>query len=187
MTEIRDILLAALEDVNESGVPDDLREVAFAKAVDLRAGVKPPGTGVGSTSFGSTPESEESDALGRIAKQLGLDKAVAGDIFHDQDGDIELIVSPSKLSPKAARGTKEVALLLVAGRQAAGIEEWTPLSKIREVCELFKKLDGPNFSSALKEMENVFSFRGSSRQREVKMARPGWEEASAFVQKLAGT
>src|SRR4051812_17041706 len=49
MESPRDVLVEALKDVEEANVPEDLREIAFAKAFDLRAGTarvsQPSGAG----------------------------------------------------------------------------------------------------------------------------------------------
>lgn len=186
MSEISDVLIAALEDINTANIPSELREVAFSKAVDLRAGGTPPAGPASRLASPTRSADSTGDALDRIAGRLGLERGAAEDIFHERDGAIELVVGAGKLPTNAATATKEIALLLAAGRQAAGLEEWTPLGAVREMCDQYRRLDGPNFASTIKAMEDVFTFRGTSRRREVRVARPGWEQAAALAQRLAG-
>jgi hypothetical protein len=193
---IRDILIAAREDVEAADIPPDLKEVAFREALRMHAGggtdsgngATESSTG-GATADGGTGASSgatDGSPLSRIAQALSLDQEIVGEVFNVVGGDIELIAAPGALAPRTATATKEIALLVAAGRQGAGLEEWTPVSEVREWCENYRKLDSPNFSSTIKEMEDVLRFRGTPRKREIRMAKPAWEQAAALVRRLGG-
>jgi hypothetical protein len=186
---IIEILVSALNDVEESNVPDELREVAFAKAIDLRSRSI---TGIDghNTTFGNAAEENNvsgGNSLDRIAARLVMKRAEIEDVYHESDsGEIELIVGAGKLSATSSAATREIALLLTAGRQGSGKEEWTPIDAVRKACEDYRKLDGPNFSTTIRGMEDVFTFRGTTRKRELRVARPGWERAAQLVRELLG-
>jgi hypothetical protein len=185
-----DILMAAHKAVKDAEIDDDLRAVAFSKAVDmllLEGGLESRPTG---TRLAAPPSAhaaqEDVGPLDRIAQRLKLDRESVASTFYIKDNDFQLIVGHNKLPRAAAAATKEIALLVAAGRQAAGIDdEWTPVSIIREWCEHYKRLDTNNFAAAIKGMQDLFSFRGSTREREVRMSRPAWERAGELVSRLS--
>jgi hypothetical protein len=190
VNEIRDILVSALEDVKAAEVPAELEEVAFAKAIELRSGtVRRTDVGASVSQEASRRDmSDDSDALDRIAGRLGMPRSEIEDIYNeDANGDIEIIVGAGKLSDSSSAATREIALLLCVGRQGSGKEDWTPADAIRKACDDYRKLDSPNFSSTIKGMEDVFTFRGSTRKRELRVARPGWERATGLAKRLIGT
>jgi hypothetical protein len=117
---------------------------------------------------------------------LKLDVAIIEEVYYVQDGEIKLALSTGKLESGKKAGTRQIALLLAAGRQAAGLEDHTSFDKIREVAEDYRRYDSPNFARTLSEMEDEFSFQGSSRNRSVRVSRPGWEAASRLVNALGG-
>jgi hypothetical protein len=124
--------------------------------------------------------------LDRVANRLRLDRAVVADVFDDGDGSIDVIVSPRKLDPAKARATKQLALLVVAARQAAELEEWTDVDEVRRLAEDYKKYDSANFASAIKEMQDDFRVKQVGRKITVKLGRPGWDRATELVRRLGG-
>ena len=196
----REVLIAALQDVEDAKIPDDLRAVALWKAIDLRAGigaVERPGAGSTPTGAGSSRLQQEAttgdtgarsgDSLASIAHRLGLDRATVEEVFTVQGADLELIVPVGKLPSKVAAATKEIALLIAGGRQAAGVEEWTSWDIIRVVCIDYKRIDSTNFAKTVREMDDVFNFRkDSERKLSVRLARPGWDRLAEAIRRLGG-
>lgn len=197
MATAREVLIMALKDVEEAELPDDLREIGFAKAVDLRAGPVPVGLSVPATGLanpalagngvqGGDP-SVYGDSIATIAARLKVGRATVSEVFAAHDGDLELIVSVGRLSAKVATATKEIALLVAGGRQAAGLEEWTSWDEIRRWCGEFKKLDSGNFAKTMREMDDVFNTRKESeRKLQVRLAKPGWERVADEIRRLGG-
>jgi hypothetical protein len=190
MTHIHDILIDALEELKSADVPQELWLVAFPKVLDLLSaeGVGPSGPGDGSGEEGRTAL-VDSGAVGLtgISRQLRLDEAVIREVFDLGDGALDVVVSTAKLSPRSAAATKELALLLVAGNQAAGLKEWTSASEIRAMCEAHKRLDSANFAATVAEMHEAFRVRGTGRKREYSMSKPGWDLARGLVSRLGGS
>lgn len=192
----REVLTEALKDVEEADVPEDLREIAFAKAFDLRAGTvrAVPSTGAGGVAGegGAVPTTRGQldaggDPLARIAQRLGINAETVAEVFDVHEGEVELIIPAGKLPTRVATATKEIALLVAGGRQAAGIEDWTSLDKIRDVCAYFRRLDSGNFAKTVREMDDVFNFRvPSPRKIQVRLARTGWELVPNEVRRLGG-
>jgi len=176
--DVQTILTEALKAIENANVPTELRVVAFGKAVDLVAGRDPHATRPRVLPSG-TPLVGEAP-LSRLATRLKLDVVVLADVYHDSGTELELVVSPQKLSTAKSKATKEIALLVAAARQSQG-EEWSYTDVIRKTAEDYKRYDSPNFASALSEMKSEFNVRGSARKRELKLTRPGWEAAAALV------
>ncbi len=200
MASGREVLEAAMKDVEDARIPVELRPIALWKAIDLRAGigaVELPGVGSTSTGAGSSRSQQGAptgaagatpgDSLASIAHRLGLDRATVGEVFTVQGGEPELIVPVGKLPSKVAAATKEIALLIAGGRQAAGVEEWTSWDIVRAVCTDYKRIDSTNFAKTIREMDDVFNFRrDSERKVSVKLARPGWDRLAEAIRRLGG-
>lgn len=191
MTAPRDILIQTLEDVAATDVPEDLRQIAFGKVFDLHVGglqANPNQSvrGAGSGAPGHhTPGS--ANELEAIAAKAAVDREIVGEVYEMLEGNLELIIPAGKLADRTASGTKEIALLIAGGRQAAGLEDWTSLDVIRAVCADFKRLDSGNFAKTIKQMEDVFNVRKESERKTlVRMSRPGWEAFGRLVNRLGG-
>jgi hypothetical protein len=186
MASAREVLIEVLKDVEEAQVPEDLRQIAFSKTFDLRAG------NVAVSSPASTPahrpkESSGDGPLERIAGRYSLEVSTVAEVYAAEDGKLELIVPLSKLPKATATGTKEIALLIAGGRQAGGIEEWTSWDEIRDACLEFKKYDSANFAKTLHEMDDVFNQRRQSERKYlVKLARPGWDRLGEAIRRIGG-
>jgi hypothetical protein len=188
---LKDILAEALRAVEEAEIPGELREIAFAKAIDLAADPQPVRARAAGASHRQQVQEalgDDADGLQRIASKLKLDREVVSHVYYissDAKG-LEVVVSPTRLPSRFGPAIKELALLVAAGRQAAGIDaEWTAAEEIRKVCEHFKRNDPSNFATYIKQMEDVFSIRGTAYKREVRMTMPAWEQATALVARLA--
>jgi hypothetical protein len=195
MTTPREVLVTTLEDVKQSDTPDDLRMIAFSKVFDLHSGanapVTPSYTGLGATAGSgattATTPTSSNDLLAAIAVRVGTDRETVAEVFDQRNGELELIIGAGKLPAQVAAGTKEIALLVAGGRQAAGVEEWTALDVVRDVCADFKKLDSGNFSKTIRSMTDEFNVRKESERKTViRVSRPGWEAFAALIKRLSG-
>ncbi|MDI3340091.1 MAG: hypothetical protein QJR03_06120 [Sphaerobacter sp.] len=186
------ILAQALQEVEEAGIQDDLRPVAFAKAVDLLCGALRSNVPQGrpesrSQSETAGPLTANGSAIVRIAERLKLDMGVVSQVYDCEGDSLRVIVPSGRLGSTVAQATRELALLVAAGRQAGGYDpEWTSVAEIRAVCEEYGKYDSANFASIIKGMDNCFLMKDKGIQRKVKLSRPGWEAAADLVAKMAG-
>jgi hypothetical protein len=178
---LTNILAEAAKVVDEAGVPEDLRAAAFQAAVQA---LTAEGEGSGDPS-GATPQATEGP-LASIAATLGLELPLVADVYFEDGDRLGIGVAASKLERGKSAGARQLALLVAAGRQAGGYEEWTPSSEIRHVCDDFGRFDSSNFASTLADMGDVFQIRGSRQQREVRLKRPGLEAAGQLIRKLGG-
>ena len=199
MTEsdsLSDRLRAALEAVEAAGVPEDLREIAFTRALEVTLGPVVPIAPVppGQSPIGThapapelTPPADAGSQIARLASKLGIDVPTAAKVYDiDSDG-LHLLLSPKKFDDKVTGAMQQIARLIVAGRQAAGLdEEWTKLKEVRAACENRGKYDGSNFSTYIKKLDgDGFRLKGTGQSRELKANASGFEKTGELVKELA--
>lgn len=182
------LLQEALKAVEEAKVPNDLRPVAFGKAIDVLAGTGTEPPSVVRTPAGSGGAGRGGDPLGRIAAKLEINPETVDATFHlDDEGQVQLGVPARRLDGRKSQATKQIALLLAAGRQAAGVEERTPVGIIRDAVTAYGKRDEANFAGTIAEMDNVFNITGKGQQRRVKVNHAGLEDAGELAKTLTGS
>lgn len=192
----RDAAAASLEDVDALGADGDDRKIileALLKArllgadpaiVQARLTTARVPAASGTTAAAGSGGGE--DVVGRIGSTLGLDRDIVEQVFSETDGEPILVVSPRKIASNKAQAAREIAQLISAARQAAGIEEWTGVGVVRAIVTDYGRLDGGNFASSLQQLENVVVLRGKGQQREIKVTRQGYEAVTDMVRGLAG-
>jgi len=186
--ELTDALKQAAKIVEDADLPADLRAAAFQKAVDSLLGSAPPAPGSESpgvatgTLSGVVPRAE----LNAIATKLSVTTDVVDEVFEIKDGTLDVILGYSRIASGVAAGARQLAVLVVAGRQAAGIDAdgWTAVGEIRSICKEFNKFDQANFASTVAGMDKWFSISGTGQSRKVKMTRAGWEHAAQLIAEL---
>lgn len=202
--ELQERLKRAADAVQEAKVPEDLRVVAFEHALDaLGVGAEPPPAAAAATLAARAQEQQPPNQgtgaqtrgasgelangmVDRIATALSLDRDLVGRIYDEEDGQVRLIVKRTMLPEvsKKAASMRHVALLVVVGRQAAGLDEYTPYDTIREECRELKVYDGPNFASEVGKLE--FRTKGGRNTKEAKANRHHYDEASDLIRRMTG-
>jgi hypothetical protein len=186
---LEEVLRAAVAAVDAAEVPDDLRPAAFGKAVDLlssKMDEPAPSVEVTTPANALDQTASEGDPIGSIASTLGIDRQLVDDTYYvDDDGGIRLSVGSTKLAAVEQEAQKEIALLLAAGRQGGGLEEWTKTKHIRESASDYSKMNH-HFAENMSEMDDEFSFKGKGATRELKLKIVGRERAAALIRRLQG-
>jgi hypothetical protein len=187
------LILEMYQEVREAELPEPFALAAFETLLASRLGeASRPGAPPPPQLRGAVIENlagvdgPSGDLLGKAAVRLGTSPEALGDLFDIETGVPELVVSARQLEQRTATAARQIAILVAAGRQAAGVEEWTPVAAIRETCTHYNRNDPSNFATTIASLSDVFLFRGSPRKREVKLSRPGWETAADLVRKLIG-
>jgi hypothetical protein len=177
--EISDILAAAARDVESARLPEELREAAFVKAVELRSGGLAGGPA-------ETLADGPSGQLAAVAEKLRVDPETVSQVVEITSEGVEIIVSPSLLPRQKAAATRDVALLVTATRQAAGFDEgWTDTELIREQCRNLGVFDSANFATEVAHLGAFLNFKGSGRTRKVRANLRGFEQAGMRMRELA--
>jgi hypothetical protein len=190
---VKEILVSAHAAVEEAGLPAELQEVAFAKAVDLfasEAGISPADKKPAkkpTTPAGSAGAEGSTERLEQIASALSIEQAEVEEASHiDAEDELKLSFNAPRLANGSSAATKQVALLLAAGRQEGGWDTWTETKLIRSTCDELRVLSSGNFANTIADMGDVFSFSGSGRDRKVKIKRKGLQDAAALIRDLTG-
>jgi len=183
-------VVAAIEEavaaVKAAKVPKDLRVAAF-NAAYYGSGTTPLADRTDASKSPaakrSLPNSESGD-VAKIAAKLELDEASVGLVDDvDEDG-VHLTVKRDNLSPTNKFAQQEVTYLLVAGRQALGLEEWT-LTKTVLATAHDRGVHDTNVSKAISTLDgDGLRFRGPKTKREMKMNAVGFSKAAEIVKRI---
>ena len=186
MAEIEHLLRKAQETVTEAGVDAEFRSAAFQKVLDLLIDSETESIpAMRRPSQGGRLE-QSGPTLQRIADALGLSQTSVEELYVEENGDLGLTIPSRRLATKKALGAKQIALLVAAGRQTAGLDEgWTHVEHIRAVCKHYGRFDDKNFGSTLASMDESFQIKGKGADREVRLRQQGLERAVALIQQLA--
>jgi hypothetical protein len=192
--EIKDRLQRAAELVNDADVHAEFRTAAFVLAYrDIQSSASTTNDlpAVRSSEIvarpGSTIDSQEANqTIDLIAARLHVPVTLIERVVDvDEDG-VHLIVQRRWLDTGKRPAMRQIALLSVATRQAAGVEEWTPLNVVRETCQAFGAYLGNHFSEDLKAI-SALRLRGSGAAREAKATVATLEEAGELITRLVPT
>jgi hypothetical protein len=179
------LLTTTMTHLDNAGVPDALRPVAFPKVFDLLVG-KPSllASNLGDRNLVDRANGEGAP-LQQIANKLNVDIGVVERVYAFEDGEVELVVPAKNLKGAKSQATADIAVLVAAGRQAVGLDEgWTSVDAVRKWCENYKKYDSGNFASTIKSLDTVMTVRGAGRDRKLKMTSPAWSKAAELVESL---
>jgi hypothetical protein len=186
--EVVAALKEAVAAVDEAGVPDDLRELAF-KAALASVGMGQPLKDSGNRPSVDSPKildagNGDADSLSRVSNKLGLDKDLVSQVFDvDEDG-IHLTVRRGLLDDQQKVAQQEIAYLVVAARQAGGDEEWTPIGHVADVAH-DRGVHDSNFARNVGTLDGEgLRFKGQRTKRELKMNQVGFEKASTIVNRI---
>ena len=117
-----------------------------------------------------------------ISYYLDIDRDSVEQLYT-LDEEPELQCSGQYLSQQNATATKEIALLVLAGRTAIGLD--TSSGDIRSVVDKYRKLDKSSFISTLQNnAEFVVLGQPRTGQRTVRLRRAGVDAAKALAQKI---
>ena len=120
-----------------------------------------------------------------IADYLNISYDDALDLYDVDSAEPVLHVRSSRLSDGRAAATREIALLVAAGRAALGLD--TGSQHVRDAVEEHRKLDPANFGSTLNKMDQI-SLRGKTRSqnRLVRLRAIGVEAVRELAVRIVG-
>lgn len=179
-------LEAAVAAVKAAKVPKDLRVAAFNAAFYGESG---PASDAGGTKTSPSPKAppvaaDTTNAIGKIAAKLELDADGVALVYDVDDEGVHLTIKRDSLSATKKLAQQEVAYLLVAGRQAIGLEDWTPTKTVIDATH-DRGVHDTNVSKAVSALDgDGFRFRGPNSKREMKINAVGYTKASEIVKRL---
>ncbi len=174
MIEQHDLVRAlrrAVEAVDDAKVPDDLRSLAFERALDA-VGLDRPAIDT------------EAPPLERIATSLSVPPSAVARVYEADEGGVRLAIRRTDLPRRSSRAwsMRAVAILLAVGRQVSGTERQTPLAVVRTACTELGVLDPANFSA---EINGFGMTRGQGSARTLKAGKRHHDEAARLTEDIA--
>ena len=83
--------------------------------------------------------------------------------------------------------TSEVAYLVAAARQAAGLDERTASNTIKEMCDHLGVLSAGNFAATIDSLKGQgLTVTGTGSKKQLKLNGAGFEKAAEIVTRING-
>lgn len=195
--------LAALEDAN---VPPDLRPAALRIAADDLRNRTSHQTPASALRGDTTPRSAVKNGAGAVRKPAAGDDGVLGslpeigdffsaiesetgvavsdlsDVFHIEDGQLELKIRSKALGANKGAQTQTVTALVAGAVFAGTTVRKLAFAEIRQVCNTKHCLDTKSVARSIKRTPG-FGSVGSGRA-ETLVTQSGWEDAFAAAVRL---
>lgn len=170
---VAEVLRDAVRAIEKAGVPPELRSAGLPEAVRLLT--RPAQTSESQKVDRSHAAQEgETPSLEKLAQRLGVSLAVLEDLFYIKDGTLHLIVPSRKIATGKREGTGEIAVLVTAGRQGAGLDDdLTAVSEVRHWANEMGRYDEKHFGEHLDTVDDVVTIIGKGRGRKL---RAKWHE-----------
>lgn len=202
--EASEVLKNAWSAVQDAGLPDEIRPLAFREAVRLLApasctgGKGRPGSATGKLGGGGDEGSLGGDDLNsgnggvavgeeqiydRVVAQTGVERDKLERIVHLDDDGLRLSLAGLKLGRNNAERARTVAQVLTITRGFGLEENETSLELIRTECTRLKIYDSANFSSHISKLSG-YVVNGSGTNRRVRAKGPGIQAFPALVDSL---
>lgn len=182
----QETLARAEQIVDESKIAPDLRPTAFGRVLDVLLGKPRNQASAEDDIDDSKSDPATDDVLSLIASKLSVPRDAVENIYFADESGLNISLPSSRLDSSKKAATKQLALLVTAGRQAGGIDKegWTAASAIREVCLEYGVYQEKHFAETLGELGDTFHKRGTPKNREFKLKVPGSEKAAALIKGL---
>jgi hypothetical protein len=206
-----DMLKKAWQVVVDSGVPAEVQGEAFKAAIaDIRGatpqappaapsgGAKAPKKHAAKSTAPRQPANGDSgdgsvlddvgeadDFFASIAHETGVSEQDLRDVFHVENGAVELKLASKDLGSSNKEKTTTIATLLVGALLGGTDHHRLPFSDVHEVCKSKRCYDQANASTYLKALPG-FAALGKGKNQDLT-AKSGWEaEFAKAVERVLG-
>lgn len=177
------------EVLQSSDIPEAKQEMAFDAIFSFLAqGGAAPGPSVPAAEHYGRPAAEERAAgLAGVAKALKIDEETASYLYDIDGRDLDVTIARDDLSSDRATAMREVALLVVAGRQASGIDEdRTDSRQVRNQGVHLGVMAKNTFRQEMGALNPQITSKPQGQYgRSLKMTRIGYDAAASIAQRIA--
>jgi hypothetical protein len=185
----RELANQTWEVLQSSDIPEPKQEMAFGVifAFLARGGTTSGPSEQETDQLGPAAADERATGLAGIAKALKVDEETASYLYDIDGRDLDLTISRDDLSSDRATAMREVALLVVAGRQAAGIDkERTDSIQVRNQGVHLGVMAKNTFRQEMGALNPQVTSKPQGRfGRALKMTRIGYDAAGGIAQRIA--
>lgn len=202
--DVGKLLSDAWKAVEDSGVPKELYETAFNRALDLLVGpaaaqppiVAPPqtpaGTGVTHPSPPPPPppggqgSSDEDTFYSKLTKETEVPRARLEPVVHLDEGVPKIALNPKKLPSGKKAGQLFIARVILTARHVYLDEVETPFAEVRAECERIGVADR-NFTTHMKAMDDPgLTVVGSGHKQRIKVRKNYVSDFGDFLDRTIG-
>lgn len=191
---IAEVLKTALDAVESSGVPEDLRSIAFTKAIELSANLHrpassgPPVSQVVAVESFLAADSSSTGPLVKIGQQLKVPAEKVDRIFDEHEGQLMFTGPIAKLGETRKERVTNLTLLLLAGMKWTGLDGGNPVpdSLVRSHVDSAGLLDISNYTKTTAGLKPFVTVTGSGRTALYKIKYDGVVEAERLGRSLIG-
>ncbi|UNB54849.1 hypothetical protein [Mycolicibacterium sp. YH-1] len=202
--DVTKVLKDSWQAVLDSGVPDEVREVAFNRAVDLYGYaptvhspiVAPPPSPTGSDTppppgSGTPPSSggggtDEDTFYTKLTKETEVPRERLESVVHLDDGIPKIAISAKKIPIGKKAGQLFIARVILTARAVVLEETETKLSEVRSECERYGVLDR-NFSANVKSIDDAgITLTGSGHNQKAKVRKNYISDFGTFLNQALG-
>ena len=183
-----DLLKQAVAAIDEAKVPQDLREIAFSKVLELLQG------GAGSPQAKNSPPhpedsgTHEPKSLSQIASKIGIEPHTLDRVFEESGDELIFSGNAKDLGSTRAKMVQGVVLLILAGRRWSGLDKGgtTPDEIVRAEVDRNSLLDVTNYGKHIAALKPYVTITGSGKSAAYKIKHDGLERAKEIVLTLVG-
>ena len=182
--QYKELVQLAYDSVKDLKVEDEYKLAGYKVLLENLLGA-PTQSVITATETGATSATfDTTDWQKQIASRLGIEPSEVAEIYHQtEEGMIELIIEAKDLPSTNSKSTVDIAALLAAGRQAAGLEKATPIDDIRKAAEHYRVYDNKNFARTLRQLGSKFRNDNST----IELTNGAYKITADIARKYAGS
>jgi hypothetical protein len=171
--------------VSAAELPEGLQAAAFSVVAQHLVG-GPPAPAAALSREAEHPPADLQGSFELLARRLGVEAAALGRVFELDDEGVHLLIPRQALPETKQQAMVEVAYLIIASRQALGLDEYTTVDTVKQAAEDRGCYDSGNFWKAMGVLDgNGVRIRGTGKNRTFKINQVGFERAAAIIRRIA--
>ena len=205
--ELAESIKTAWAAVEDSGVPENMQELAFKEALRSLLGTTQPvapagrgfgvGTGAGSGSAskqsGSDPVEadgtsavDEQAVIAAVSEHTGVPPEKLEQLFHVDNGAVKVSVNHNALGKNSADKARATAQIITVVRKVGMGHNDTDFDIIRDECQRKHFYDSKNFASGHMPGIDGFVVKGEGRNKRLEARTSGINAFPGLIEKVLG-
>jgi hypothetical protein len=209
--ELAESIKTAWAAVEDSGVPENMQELAFREALRSLLGTTQPvstagrGSGASASAFldggsgsGSTWKDTDADGadgadtvdeqavIAAVSEHTGVPADRLEQVFHIDNGAVKVSVNHNALGKNSADKARAAAQIITVVRKIGMGHNDTDFDIIRDECQRKHIYDGKNFASAHMPGIDGFVVKGEGRNKRLEARTTGVNAFPSVIDKVLG-
>jgi hypothetical protein len=182
-----DLLKQAVAAVDEANVPQDLREIAFTKVLELLQGNSDSPQARNVQFIPGKAADLEPKALSQIASKIGIEPDLLDRVFEEGEDGLIFSGDAKALGSTKAKMVQGIVLLILAGRRWSGLDNGLNTSDeiVRAEVDRNSLLDVTNYGKHISALKPYVTITGTGKKAIYKIKHDGLERAKQIAQSLA--